>query len=216
MFIQLKRTTCLIALLLSISIAAGAQSAVLVMLKSERNRMEYLERTKQKEKANLLRTESQKIMQATLNDFTDNFNRCPVYFFVDTNLQNVIDKKFDGVVLNNELKPVDFSAWKNRDDYLIVYFGIPPTEIISEGNAEVEQNVHRTVNYPSEGVVILDHQFKRRRKIHYVYLMNKGKRVVRNRPQYNFGSRNFGISYYEMGRALQKELAQKGVTLPVK
>ncbi len=215
MYVEVKRSACLIVLLLTISITTNAQSAVLVMLKAEKNRLQYLEKINQKEKANLLRKESQKIMQATLNDFTDNFDRCPVYFFIDTNLQKVIDKKFDGVIVNNELNPVDFRSWENRSDHLIVYYGIPPTEITKEGNAWQEQMVHRTTYNTSDGIVILDHEFKRRRNVHYVYLNHKGKTAIKKRPLYNFASRNFSISYYEMGNELQKQLGQKGVTLPV-
>ena len=215
MLLPLKKTACLIAILLTISIAAHAQSAVLVMLRSEKNRIAYLESVKKTEQAKTLKADANKIIEVTVNDFRDNYTRTPVYYFADTNLQLIKDQKFDGVILDDQLKPVVF-PFADRTDYLIVFYGIPPTEITSEGNAEEEQRIHRAINYPNNGIVILDHEFKRMRKpnVHYVYLRATGKRVIRNRPEYNYASEDFNISYYEMGGKLQRELGEKGVKLP--
>ena len=112
------------------TLGASAQdnklAAVLVQLKVEKNRIEALQNSHDENKLSILLQDRDMVMQAMINDFTDNFENCPVYYFMDTNYDKVAAKNFEGVLLNADLKPAtSLPINSSSTNYLVVQYGRP-------------------------------------------------------------------------------------------
>lgn len=200
--------TIFFAALICSSITSRGQgpTSILVMLKSGNSKIEYFEKRRDKKSIDLVRNDANEAMKAMINDFTDNFQYCPVYYFIDTNLQLIKDKKFDGVLFDKDRKVYTTSPIKTTDSsFFIVYYGHPPVEIRTGKNGEQS---YTSKSYPGRGLTVLDHQYKplRRPKILYVYEPEISELVRGKDPKYNYSSKNFDIGYKQLAKILQNTI----------
>jgi hypothetical protein len=199
---NMKKITCLIVLLLT-AYASGAQlSAVLVMLKSERSRITHFTEKGDMENVRLVKQEREKVIDATMRDFNTHFNYCPVYYFMDTSLPKVLDKKFDGILLSGKGQVYETPPIANgSSNFLIVYYGIPKEEITADKKDQLSIQAER---YPSEGLVILDDSFKRRKRgDHYLYRPDLFFYVSKH---FGYTSKLFAMEYKPYASFLQRSL----------
>lgn len=98
--------------------------AVLVQLKSEKRRIEALIRSKRMNELERFRKEAYQCMMATVADFRDHFSARPVYFYIDTNFDAIQQRKFEGVLLNSDLRPATDINIRPDDYFLIANYGI--------------------------------------------------------------------------------------------
>ena len=102
-------------------------SAVLVQLRSERNRITALARDRKL--LEQVKADAAAITTKMIADFHDNFTFCPVYYYVDTNVDLVKKRAFKGILFNADSTPVAHPAISDTNqDYLIVYYGYPATQ----------------------------------------------------------------------------------------
>ena len=122
----------LFIILPGVSIAQSAKtnpktppSAVFVQIRTGANRLKYYrEYSAGEKKIEALKIDITKIMERTLSDFNTNFSFCPVYYFYDTNWHKVVERSFEGVLLDKELKPLqDVSAFAQDTTYFILNYG---------------------------------------------------------------------------------------------
>lgn len=102
-------------------------NAALVMLSTQQNRMTYFKKHNMKASLNQLQRDRDSVNTRMVMDFTDNFTFCPVYYFMDTVLEEIIDHRFSGNLLNKDMKPVNTTVLLSGNDsnYIIVLFGLP-------------------------------------------------------------------------------------------
>ncbi len=101
-----------------------APKAILVQLFTYQNRVDYFQKHNNKAMLEILERDRDSVMSKMIADFNNNFSYCPVYYYIDTNYQKVLNKDFDGVLLNEQLKPVQTPVVKSTDNnYFIVFFG---------------------------------------------------------------------------------------------
>ncbi len=103
----------------------SAVSAVLVQLRVEKNRVEALTKNNDNRKLQILLEDRDKVNQVMINDFTDNFTRWPVYYFMDTNYDKIAARQFEGVLLTADLKPVAHSPLNATSNFKVVSYGYP-------------------------------------------------------------------------------------------
>lgn len=137
-------------------------------------------------------------------DFTDHFDFCPVYFFMDTDIDKIKAKQFAGVVFDTNGVVV-----KNPQltTYYITYFGYPQEDKHS-------YFVTREANYRygngmtiGSGLVVMDENFVQGHppfpyfifKLDYWDLF-KGKKV----KAYSFESKKYDMEYYPLARGLNE------------
>ncbi len=100
--------------------------AILVQLRSEHNRIAALAEAHRNRELEMVKEDASRIMQKEIADFKDHITYCPVYFYIDTNLYLVKNRKFSGVLFNADSTPASNTGLNDTSkDYLIVYYGYP-------------------------------------------------------------------------------------------
>jgi hypothetical protein len=170
--------------------------AVLVQLRSEQRKIDYLEKNGSKKALERLMEDIRGVNAAMVNDFRDHFKLCPVYFFVDTNVDRIKAKQFDGILLNADMKPVqDPIVNANSKDYYIIFYGLPQREDLNE-----ENDLEAARTSFGEGLVLNDYNYRQlKRPMRFYYYRNRGYYgIARRRNIYNYSSRKYNIEYYEL------------------
>lgn len=194
---------CLIVLLSFCSNSGYGQiKAVLVKLYSEQNRIAHFQRKGDVENVNYIKKDAAATMKATVGDFEANFHYCNVYYFIDTNLNEIIASNFTGILLNENLEPASNSVLKNGDtSFVIVYFGIPD----DEEHDKRDGRLYRSVWYPNDGLVLLGHDYKRMK--YFDYFLWHRRLPSKEDKKYTYFSKRFGIGYKPFAKLLQDELS---------
>ncbi|MCW3123926.1 MAG: hypothetical protein JWQ38_3418 [Flavipsychrobacter sp.] len=153
---------------------------LLVQLFAEKNRLEALEKARKYKDIEEVTEDAKRTMEVTVNDFRDHFTYCPVYYFIDTNLEAIKNKQFDGVLLNADMSVVTNPTIKSTStDYVIVYYGYPNAQKRSEPNTAgvigenagqrlvILNDKYRQMTYLSGGS--FDGPDRRNKKVKYAY-----------------------------------------------
>jgi hypothetical protein len=191
---------CLIALLSIANYSTYAQKAVLVKIASQKSRIEYFEKKGDTKNAKALRNDAIGIRKVTIADFQDHFTFCKVYYFIDTNLQKVLDLKFDGILLDKDLKPTDPVIVNGETDFLIVYYGTPDDAYVNQ----IDSTSYLSIRYPNDGLVVLGHDLKRVKGLdHFIFYNYPFRRKMK---PYFYTSKHFTLDYKPMAGDLQNNL----------
>lgn len=177
-------------------------AAVLVQLRAEKNRITTLTAARRYKQVEEVKNDAKKVADAMINDFQDNFNHCPVYYFMDSNAEAVKNKQFDGILLNADGRavtdPVVNSASNN---YLIVYYGYPNYQ---ERRNEVSTD--QLSPYFGRGLIILNHEYE---QIAYIFLLSYNEHFYKRNKRlkkYNYHSKRFDMQYIPFAAELQAEI----------
>lgn len=143
-----------------------APKAILVQLFTNQNKLNYLKERKKADDILLLKQDTDSIITSIVRDFNDNFYYCPVYYYIDSNIEHIKKKEFDGILLNEHLQPVNNAVIQNGEtNFQIVIFGYPIQK--STDNLKKEErgdffasNYAVTTNY-KQRLVVFDHNFSK-------------------------------------------------------
>ena len=158
---------------------------ILVQLNTETNKTQYyMKRGKMKDAHRVIIT-SQKQRSMYIQDYTDNFTFCPVYYFMDTTIGSIKNKKFENCLLDamgnaipKEKLPADDSS------FLVIEFGYP------EDNTAVTTTI--------KGLIVRNSKFE---QINYVM-----KSRTPN-SKYTLKPNLFDITYKPFAKHLNKYLS---------
>jgi hypothetical protein len=190
--------------------------AVLVQLRSEHNRIQALTDAKNYDGLAQVKKDAVGVQKAMTNDFTDNFDFCPVYYYMDTNLTLVLQKKFDGVLMNADGLPAKKIAISESDNkYLIVFYGYPVEQ--SRRKEEVaEEHGHADSGEPmGEGLIINNSQFHQVSFLYKFGYENLLFRIFHNR-RYFYISKKFDMEYFPFAHALNTKLYEGNEKIRIK
>jgi hypothetical protein len=217
MTIQHIKTIAVVLFFLAGSFRASAQEfsenknpvAVLVQLKSEKRRIEALIRSKRMNELERFRKEAYQCMMATVADFRDHFSARPVYFYIDTNFDAIQQRKFEGVLLDNDLRIATNINIKPDNYFLIANYGTAQWQTSKRG-WDTTRSKYDGGQPSGKILVINDPQM---RQVTYVRTLDfdffNFKRQDKKNP-YRFRSRKYNIEYYpsaaEFDRRLKKHL----------
>jgi len=193
------------------STVARYPAAVLVQLRSEHNRMVMMEKNHHERELNEVKRDAAEVMNKMKLDFHDNFRYCPVYYYMDTNAALIKDKKFDGILTDENGAIVRNPVVTGKStDYVIAYYGYP----VSQSRLTDVQTDTSLYSYDPQtpngiGLVILNDQFL---QLTYFYKLGYDELFTGNRAaikKYTYKSRRFEIEYYPMARLLNDRLVSK-------
>jgi len=98
--------------------------AILVQLRSEHSRIEAATRARDYKALEEIKKDALGERAAMVNDFSDHFNYCPVYYYMDTNLHFIMDRNFANVLLDsNGLPAKNLVINDTSTRYYIVFYG---------------------------------------------------------------------------------------------
>ncbi len=187
---------------------------VLVQLRSENNRIEALTKARRYNDLEQVINDARSTASAMINDFRDHFNYCPVYYFVDTNLDLIKQKKFDNILMNADrttvIKPLINAS---SSDYLIVFYGYAVAQRRSEKVVKDSVRYQSGAEQPlGKGLVINNDKYQ---QVSYIYthryndLFTSKKQKEKLKP-YKFASDRFEIEYFPLADILSKRLKERG------
>lgn len=189
--------------------------AVLVQLSSEQNRIITLKKTKRYADLERFEKEAEIVRNATIADFKDNFKFCPVYFYIDTNIQKVKDCQYEGVLLNSDLSVATSTTLTDDSCKLnaIVYYGYPQWQTKKGKWDTTKSNFGESGKPYGRALVINDCKFK---QINYIYWLDNDffnfKFLVRKKNRkhtYMYFSKKFDLEYYPLAAELDRNLKER-------
>lgn len=171
--------------------------AIFVQLKSEQRKINSLNNTGNTQDAILIAKDAAKVRQAMINDFSNNFHYCPVYYFLDTNLEKIVNGTFSGVLMDKDGTPISSSPLKNSDtSYYIVYYGLP----------EPEESINSTSTVVDNALILLDYNHK---QIDYFW---RSKMFSSKNSQFDYESSiSTTVTYTATAEKLERYLRKKVV-----
>lgn len=193
----------------TLSYATGGSkkpSAVLVMLSAQQNRKRAMEKGGNTRYLEILESDMHSAIEATIKDFKDHFHFCPVYYFIDTNLDAIREHRFAGVLLDTNLTPVAGQPIPvDKRDYIITYFGLSKWQ-----TSELRHDTMAMQQWGGQPngstLVVLDHKLRQQT---YVYDINGFWSKLfgsKKRRKYGFESKKFDIEYSPLAGGLQVKL----------
>ena len=100
-------------------------SAVFIQLNTEQNRIKALENNKRYKEVEIVKRDAAIISSKMIADFKDNFHYCPVYYYADTNFEQIKAGKLTGFLVKDDGTIVGDYIKDIGQDYLIAYYGYP-------------------------------------------------------------------------------------------
>ncbi len=186
-----------------------APKAILVQLSTSSRKMDYYRRAKKQALVKQLETDVQNVMDKMVMDFNDNFNYCPVYYFMDTNANLVLEQKFDGVILDNQMHPISYIDLNAEDPYNIVLFGIVTKDASNYNGHDNSDPMDAGYNVGSTShrLIVLNKDFKAINKPlpNGLNNINRGK-LRQPVSSYIYDSPKFDIYYRPYARNLSAKM----------
>lgn len=184
-------------------------SAVFVELFTYQAKIDRYMRTKQEANGEAMKKDAAKIIAKTVADFNANFSFCPVYYFYDTNAELLLNRQFEGVLLNKDLTPVNESPVAATDTtYLVVNYG--PAAVSRKNYNEATAGEKNNLDYGvgNNAMInsykgnILDYTFN---PLPSFVLYDK-KFFLRVGSDYTYTSKRFNISYKDLAAYLNEKM----------
>lgn len=96
---------------------------ILVMLPTSSNAIKAFEKHNDPLDAHAIAHDRKLMIDKMVQDFNDNFKFCPFYFFIDTNVNKVINRDYEGVLLDGNLQPVSNVPDASDTTHFILRYG---------------------------------------------------------------------------------------------
>jgi hypothetical protein len=167
-------------------------SAVLVQLRTGERLLRHLEKGNNARRVAIVKADVDRIQKITVADFTTNFEFCPVYFFYDTSWSRIVNKEFEGVLLDRELREVhNLDSLINDTTYFIMTYGE------EEGDREFKKQT------------LLANDYKGRQLSHrlpYKPYRNFASKYYGYYKRYSYVSKDFYLEYRGYAKAYNSTL----------
>jgi len=210
------------------TLKSRSPKALLVQLRSEHNRMEALIKQHRYKEIEGLKTDAMNVTARMISDFHDNFNYCPVYYYMDTNMDLIKNRVFQGVLLHEDLTPIENVSIPDSD-YLIAFYGYPTSQsrtsnivkdstyrIVYSDTSDIVKGIMDTMTYNynsgepiGKGLIINNNKFKQVSflyKLDYENLMFKLRRANK---KYIYVSKRYEIEYFPFATLLNAKLIDR-------
>ncbi|MCB0698242.1 MAG: hypothetical protein H6551_06345 [Chitinophagales bacterium] len=131
-------------------------TAILVQLKAEQRKISELEKNNRTGSANMIKEDAAQVRSRMIKDFTDNFDYCPVYYFMDTDLDKIKRYDFDGVLLDKDGNIVTSASITSGDStFYIAYYGMPAPAY----KDDEDKGKRKSSNVTNEALVLTDNRY---------------------------------------------------------
>lgn len=186
--------------------AGTKASVVLVQLSTEHNRIEALCQQKKYAAAKEVAADAEKVITVMLKDFRDNFTYCPVYYYLDTNVNKIKARQFDGILLDTNLNTVaNVPLHKDSKDYQVIFYGKPA---VQSKRSKVQRDTTKYLYNSGEpfgrGLVVLNYKFQ---QLRYFYKLDYSDLFLgKRKKQYYYSSKHYDIEYASLVPELNKKI----------
>ena len=202
--------------------------ALLVQLRSEHNRMAALIKQRRYKEIEGLKTDAMNVTARMISDFHDNFNYCPVYYYMDTNLDLIKNRVFQGVLLHEDLTPIEKVNIPDTD-YFIVFYGYPTSQsrrrdivpdstyrIVYSDTTDIIRGIMDTMTYDynsgepmGKGLIVNNDKFKQVSFLYKLDYENFMFKLRRANKKYIYNSKHYEIEYFPFATLLNAKLIDR-------
>lgn len=185
--------------------------AVLVQLRSEQNRVSAMKKARDTKSLQEVQNDANEVIRRIHLDFHNNFDYCPVYYYIDTNTDLIKAKKFDGILLNEDGSVVAHPIINSSsNDYVIAYYGYPLSQAKYQSKLTDSTRYSYDPQTPyGKGLVILNDSFQ---QLTYFYKLGYDE-IMFGKPaelkRYYYRSKHFDIEYYPFARLFSKTMLDR-------
>lgn len=170
---------------------AGAKKVLLVELHSEKNRLDAARKMNRADLVRKITADAEEVQQRTILDFTDFFTACPVYYFMDSNLDKIKSGQYQGVLMNRDGSTASVPAEVSGGNFIIAYYTTPYVkEMINSGSYRRRF-----------ALVVYDNKYQ---QMDYFYRRAKITLPKEDRKKYYFESKEYEIEYFPLAKDLNK------------
>jgi hypothetical protein len=183
-------------------------AAVLVQLRSEHNRIQALKGVNKFAELNEVKKDAAGVNSTMIRDFTDHLTYCPVYYFYDSSVDLIMQRKFNGVLLNAAGSPATNIVISDTDrKYMIVYYGYPLAQARTTKTVAQAGSQNDSGEPMGKGLVINNSNYE---QVSFFYKFGYDDvflNTKRNR-KYIYNSRHFDMEYYPFAEKLNDRLKE--------
>lgn len=180
-------------------------TAVLVEIRTEQNRVKAVARAKKYKMLEELNKDVAGVANAMINDFKDNFDHCPVYYYADTNSERIARKNFSGILYNADSSTVVPGLMNSLSrNYLVIQYGQPAKQKRNEPTAATEDRAISS-EPKGKGLILCNEKLQ---QVSFIYKFDYENVFVNKKKnkQYIYKSRHFDIDYYPYAEQLNAKL----------
>jgi hypothetical protein len=172
---------------------------VLVQINSEKNRIDALQKAHRYADVEEVKKDAIGVKKAMMKDFSDHFSYCPVFYYVDTNIELIKSRQFEGILFDTAGRTItNLPIGPTSKDYLIVYYGLPTTQphkvkVVKDSITEYSQ-----VGVPSGiGLIICNYKLQ---QLRYIYKLGLAFVMLdkKKKKGYYYVSKHFNIEYFPL------------------
>ncbi len=184
--------------------------AVLVQISTERNRINALTRDKKYKELAEVREDAAGVAATMKLDFKDHFDYCPVYYYMDTDIERIKNMQFEGVLFNGDGTPVKKPGISSRSkNYLIAYYGYPVADANRDNPATDSVKYRYNSGEPmGKGLVVNNYKFQ---QVGYFYKFGYQEALFtkKTNKKYIYHSKHFDIDYFPQAEKFNKQLTTR-------
>ena len=179
--------------------------AILVQLRSEQSRIEFFTEKKQLREANRVKREAAIIRKVVKNDFEENFSFCPVYYFIDTNLEMIKKQQFEGVLFTADGLPMKRNILHPGDtNYFIVCYGYPEEQMELDAMREEYPDISSS-EVMGKGLIFLNYKY---RQVDFYYHFGYSDLFNPPNPRYAYISMEYDMEYFPFAGKYEQDLEE--------
>jgi len=210
------------------TLKARSPKVLLVQLRSEHNRMAALIKQRRYKEIEGLKADAMNVTTRMIADFHDNFNYCPVYYYMDTNLDLIKNRVFQGVLLHEDGTPAENVTIPDTD-YLIAFYGYPTSQsrisgvvkdstyrIVYSDTTDIVRGIMDTMTYDynsgepiGKGLIINNYKYKQVSFLYKFDYENLAFKLRRANKKYIYNSKRYEIEYYPFAALLNMKLIDR-------
>jgi hypothetical protein len=176
---------------------------ILVQLRSESSKLNYFLAHNLKKEFRLAQKDASNIRRVTKNDFEENFKFCPVFYFIDSNLDYIKQQDFQDHVFTANGIPMPPNTIRRGDtNYFIVYYGHPQNQYAIDIG---DQNLINTDNGEvlGKGLIFMNYRYE---QVDYYVKFDYETLFSTPDSRFFFKSENFDMQYFPFAADYENDL----------
>ncbi len=182
---------------------------LLVMLRSDKNRIEAAKKMNNTTKLQEIIRESDSVRSKMVADLNDNFTFCRVYYFMDSNWEKIEKKEYSDLLKDKDGNVLDGSVLNNYN-HVILYYGSPDKIYRYYNIIDTTKESGLTEVRMGKGYVVCD---SRLQAVSYLYKYDYGMLGIRslseNIRRYYYKSKKYSMEYVPFASHLDRYFRKK-------
>lgn len=180
-------------------------TVILVQLPTEQNRIDAMARSQKPASLEEVKRDAEAVRNSMMRDFTDNFSFCPVFYFMDKDLDKVKNQNFAGILFDKDMRPIsEPGIGPGSKDYVVVRYGKP--DVQPHRTKVVTDSTDLNDGIPmGRGLVVSNYKLQ---QVKYVTTYDYKRKLLgaQKRKEYYYSSKHFQIAYFPLAKELDSKV----------